>query len=482
MINQTLVLHLKDSIDRNEYFTNHFKKIGLENYKIIDGIGHKSKEVQNYFEKNLVKTYPPCFRCLEIYCNCGNNYLRPQQVGNFLTHLKAINFVINSNKNTLIVEDDVYFHKRFSIVEKDLIAAVNKNGLNINNDSLYFIGIGCALSPLHKSKDQPHLTKKIRMSNPCYFLTPNYAKYLKERFNNSEKKVISTTSDIFINRNSYYENHTYYLSPPLASDQSHSTGKLKSEIHLKENYIKKNSNILNKKFRKKETIEFYNDITKKYFTKLLIYGHPRCGTGYISALLKNLNLDIGHEEFGKDGISSWMLCFDGKVPYSKDEASSRREHLVFNSEFAVSRNPISAIPSIMIDNLYAEKSLEFRNKKILENFDVSISSFSTNFETAIASYTYWYKYIIEKNIEIFRIENQIKSLSCILEEIFTDQTSLKITQEIIDKTGIVNASKPYNGVVYEKENIEISNFFNIDKQLLKEFLDVVDSLGYKINI
>ena len=258
--------------------------------------------------------------------------------------------------------------------------------------------------------------------------------------------------------------------------------KLKKFRILYNNYIIKNSNIFNKKSRQKEIIEFNNDITKKYFTKLLIYGHPRCGTKYISSLLKNLNLDVGHEAFGKDGISSWMLCFDGKVPYSRDEASSRREHLVFNSEFAISRNPLNAIPSIMVENLYSEKSLEFRNKKILENFNVAITNFSTNLETAIASYTYWYKYIIEKNIEIFRIKNQIKSLSCILEEIFTDQTSLKITQEIIDKTGIVNASKPYNGVVYEKENIEISNFFNIDKQLLKEFLDVVDSLGYKINI
>ena len=75
----------------------------------------------------------------------------------------------------------------------------------------------------------------------------------------------------------------------------------------------------------------------------------------------------------------------------------------------------------------------------------------------------------------------MKSLNNLLEEIFSDLTSLKITQEIIDKTGIVNANKPYNGVIYEKETIEISNYFDIDKQLLKEFLDVVDFLGYKID-
>ena len=48
--------------------------------------------------------------------------------------------------------------------------------------------------------------------------------------------------------------------------------------------------------------------------KLLIIGCPRSGTGYACKLLRALGLDIGHEVWGKHGMSCWWAIFDTYRP------------------------------------------------------------------------------------------------------------------------------------------------------------------------
>ena len=42
---------------------------------------------------------------------------------------------------------------------------------------------------------------------------------------------------------------------------------------------------------------------------VVVIGCPRSGTGFISQLLKEHGLDVGHEVWGKDGISDWRMTW-----------------------------------------------------------------------------------------------------------------------------------------------------------------------------
>lgn len=40
------------------------------------------------------------------------------------------------------------------------------------------------------------------------------------------------------------------------------------------------------------------------YRKIIVTGHPRCGPGYSTAVLKSAGLKVGHELMEVDGISS----------------------------------------------------------------------------------------------------------------------------------------------------------------------------------
>ena len=80
----------------------------------------------------------------------------------------------------------------------------------------------------------------------------------------------------------------------------------------------------------------------KNCTPLLITGCARSGTGYASLLFKKMGLDIGHEEYGADGISSWLFAVDAEnVPWGPS-----RKDVKFGKVFHQVRHPLKAIGSI----------------------------------------------------------------------------------------------------------------------------------------
>jgi len=42
--------------------------------------------------------------------------------------------------------------------------------------------------------------------------------------------------------------------------------------------------------------------------QIILVGHPRFGSGYISKLFRSMGIDIGYYKYGKDGVSSWLLA------------------------------------------------------------------------------------------------------------------------------------------------------------------------------
>ncbi len=68
---------------------------------------------------------------------------------------------------------------------------------------------------------------------------------------------------------------------------------------------------------------------------LLIVGCGRSGTGYISTLLRECGLDIGHEVLGVDGTSNWFWTFDSSI-----NCKYHYKHI-----FHQIRNPLDVISS-----------------------------------------------------------------------------------------------------------------------------------------
>lgn len=79
----------------------------------------------------------------------------------------------------------------------------------------------------------------------------------------------------------------------------------------------------------------------EYF--LLVTGCAASGTTYISKLLRESGLEIGHENFLKDGISSWYMAVDSenKPPYGPSSKG-----LYFKHVFHQVRNPLDVISSL----------------------------------------------------------------------------------------------------------------------------------------
>lgn len=75
--------------------------------------------------------------------------------------------------------------------------------------------------------------------------------------------------------------------------------------------------------------------------KLLITGCGRSGTKYITFLLQRLDLDVGHEKLGRDGVASWYMAVDAdSVPFGP----ARRE-VTFEYVYHQVRHPLSVIAS-----------------------------------------------------------------------------------------------------------------------------------------
>lgn len=92
----------------------------------------------------------------------------------------------------------------------------------------------------------------------------------------------------------------------------------------------------------------YHKVYKKRIVEreLLITGCARSGTAYISNILQQCGLRIGHEKTQKDGVSSWIMCVNTKhVPWAVDS----RRRLQFTHIFHQVRHPLKVISSVQTE-------------------------------------------------------------------------------------------------------------------------------------
>ena len=226
---------------------------------------------------------------------------------------------------------------------------------------------------------------------------------------------------------------------------------------------------------------------------ILVIGHPRCGTGFTSYLLQKLGKDIGHEEFGKDGISSWAFSvrqdklFNQIQNWGLNGGEWRRNYNFdsFKTIIVCIRNPFDALPAIIAENDFSPSFL-FRRHFLNHNYPGILNStykhtIIQKLEIAIKTYIYWYK-MIEKTISntfFYRIEHDISKLNDYLKNNGIIQDDINIDLEILDKKVNSKVGKYHLGKYVKYEVIKYEHFKQIkDKLLIKELNDFCLKYNY----
>ena len=89
---------------------------------------------------------------------------------------------------------------------------------------------------------------------------------------------------------------------------------------------------------------------------MLITGHSRAGTAYMSALARYYGMDMRHEALGKSGVSSWMMAPPAwRVPFHRGWANRGRLWYRFDRVIEVVREPLAHIASVAFAENHGSK-------------------------------------------------------------------------------------------------------------------------------
>lgn len=191
---------------------------------------------------------------------------------------------------------------------------------------------------------------------------------------------------------------------------------------------------------------------------ILVVGHPRTGTGYTAQLLQQCGLDIGHENDGKDGVSSWMMAVNDDNPWYSHPIAKRRDNLVYQYCIHPVRNISTGAASIIRENARAPKSYEFRRKHILEIMGIDLNECASELDCAVQSLILWTSIIEKLEPSVwFRIEEHPTPLLKFLEinSIVPNAFGIDID------TSPVNADKLYLGKRYPKPRITLEEWMRL---------------------
>lgn len=475
---RAFVISLPRSTDRRDYITKYFGELGIGNYEFFDATDHTDETVANHYASGLVATYPPCFRCHQNTCgrdDC-NNVLTPPQVATFITYLRLWKEIVASNCRTaLIIEDDVRFTDYAHEVTDVLIAEGSLHGTGLSEGKPVLLRFGWALSNAHQASSEVSLRQgAVMMSNPCHAINRAYAELLLSRFSR-----IDTTADIYQHQVVASAADTFTLFPPLAYELSWSIGAFDSLIHPKSNRVSYLQQYHPEETQRIEAAQqaVKNHIKHILYRPLLVLGHPRCGSGYMSKLLQGIGLDVGHEKMGQHGISSWMFAVRDTAPYAGDVYASTRS--LSNYQFIIHhvRDPRTAIPSIILENKYSEKSYQYRRKHIKQFSGVDLDDHPSDLEKAVLSYIHWNEIIEQQGIGVtVRVEDGDKRL---IEFLHRNRIIAQRPKAIMKPPKNVNSRKPYRGVVHEKPLIHADDWTALPVSLLEALNTQCTKYGYR---
>ena len=469
------VISLEDSVDRRTYIRRHLSEQNLPDHEFHNAIGSSSEEVSRAYSSGMVKRYPPCFRCGKAACGKAdcNNVLIPPQVAVFLTYLELWKKIATRREVALIVEDDVAFHPWWREVFSMLECQRDTGTLVVRPDVPTLVRLGWAENEEHMPNAPLYVSRQVRMSNPCHIITAAYAELLLDEFHK-----IDTTADIFLHSSSRAsKSFSWTAHPPAATELSWSRGAFQSLIHpkpIRSEFLRAKGDDL---AAERNDAAVASHIKHHYHRQFLVVGHPRCGTGFTAALLNQMELDIGHESDGRDGIATWMFAVNDIAPYSQAHIAQKREALHWDILIHAIRDPTSAIPSIMRDNIFAPASYQFRRKHIMSFSGIDLNHLENNFHRAVLSYLKWNEMITQMAPQfVFRIE---KDHARLVNMIQNHHMSSHILPEELNLAP-VNQDKPYKGVRYPKPRTSSKDWSSLPADLWADLVAFCCRHGYAI--
>ena len=438
------VVSLPGSADRRAYIAGHLQDAGITGFEFHDAFDPTHPEVLAHIEAGRVMKFPPCFRCGKTSCgkdDCNNVLIGPQ-IANFTTYLNLWKKIAATPQRALVMEDDVRLHPYWERVLDWLRGRVASGELLFSPEVPRLWRLGWALGNDHDGKTVPQAVDQIRMSGPCHSLTSAFAQKLLDRF-----RIIDTTSDVYMHSKAPEPGEAVTILPPIASDLSWSEGQFASLIHPKEIRTR----YLNARGQP-EAAAVNEQLVKHhhkhmFYRRILAVGHPRTGTGFCAALLRQMGLDVGHEKGGKDGLSSWMFAVDeDENPYHRDAISRSRKALYWEHLIHVVRDIETAAPSIMRENAHSEPSYAFRRKHLLAELNVDLDAYPTSLDRAVQSLTGWTRLILRMQpSHTFAIESGTDRLRRFL----TDKGLIALPDDWVPDLSPVNANKLYRGKTYD---------------------------------
>lgn len=412
-------LSLPSSTDRRRHIESHFRDVGIERYQFFDATGKDDPAVAALYESGKVARYPPCFRCGALACgrdDC-NNVLIPAQVATFISFMNLWRHILEAEVETaLIVEDDVLFADYAPRLSKLIVEHQLLEQVGLRRKEPLLLRLGWAAGSDHRPAGRVEFKPNhIKMSDPCHALNRAMAAKLLDSF-----ERVDTTVDIFVHQRVGSEVANFTLFPPLAAELSWSLGAVESLIHpksIRAAYLQKHHP------ERSEDIEAAIKAAREHenhilYRDLLLIGHPRCGSGYMSKLLGYYGLEVGHERMGRRGISSWMFAVeDEQNPFALDPLSRSRRNTHFGAVVHFVRDPRTAIPSILRENRHSEKSYAFRRRHIQDAFGVDLDAAQSEVERALLSYVYWNKIVERQPVDLrVRVEEAEAATRAFLEE------------------------------------------------------------------
>lgn len=177
--------------------------------------------------------------------------------------------------------------------------------------------------------------------------------------------------------------------------------------------------------------------------KIIITGCPRSGTKYISRVLQECGLDIGHDKvWGKDGISSWFYAAR-EVP---------------NNSVVVCqiRNPVNTIGSLQT---IGSNAWEFFDTHIHCGLDNELIL------RGMKAWLYWNRLAMEKAIFTYRIEDIENQWGRICELIGIDHSLPDIDTNTNTRLG-------------RYEPLSLKDLYEQDMKLYVEIVKMATELGY----
>jgi hypothetical protein len=470
---------MPESRDRRQHIETQFRASGIEHYEFFDAVGPDDAEVKELYASGRVAKYPPCFRCGELSCGSDdcNNVLVPQQVATCVSFLKLWRHILETGiKTALVVEDDVIFAKYAPKVARVVLDRGFLEQVGLKEDVPTLLRLGWTAGREHQLAGRIALTRDgVRMANHCFAVNRAMCRKLLDEFDRVE-----TTADEFTHRVVGSTVRNFTLQPPIASDLSFSFGAVASLIHPKKKRI-----AYLQKFHpeRRDEIEAAIEAVRKHvkhilYRPLLAIGHPRCGSRYISALLKACGLDVGHERMGQHGISSWMFAVeDDENPWARDPLSVSRKHKHFGHVIHFVRDPRMAIPSIVRENRHSEKSYAFRRKHIQSALHVDLDAASSEVERALLSYLYWNQLVEAQEIDLtLRVED---AEDIALEFLKERQIVPPDRSMAAPPPKNVNTDKLYQGKLPERPSLSRSDWETVPDDLKSRINQSCARYGYE---